>query len=88
MENIGHVCVSVSHSVVSDSTLALQAPPSMGFPRQEYWSRLPFPSSEDLSDPGIKPDSPALQADSLPSEPQGAIQVITLTIPECAFSTK
>ena len=40
----------------------------MGFPRQEYWSRLPFPSPGDLSDPGIEPGSPALQADSLPTE--------------------
>ena len=58
----------------------------MGFPRQEYWSRLPFPSSEDLSDPGIKPGSPAMQADSLPSELPGAIQVITLTIPGSVLS--
>ena len=47
-----------------------QAPLSMGFSRQEYWSGLPFPSS-DLSNPGIKPQSPALQVDSLLSEPQG-----------------
>ena len=39
----------------------------MGFSRQEYWSRLLFPSPEDLPDPGIEPGSPALQADSLPS---------------------
>jgi len=45
-------------------TVALQAPPSMGFPRQEYWSGLPFPSPEDLPNPGIKPRLPALQADS------------------------
>ena len=43
----------------------------MGFPRQEYYSGLPFPSPGDLLDPGIKPGSPALQADSLPSEPPG-----------------
>ena len=43
----------------------------MGFPRQEYWSGLPFPSPGDLRDPGIKPRSPALPADSLPSEPAG-----------------
>ena len=49
-------------------TIACQAPLSMGFPRQEYWSRLPFPSPRDLSDPGIEPGSPALQADSLPTE--------------------
>ena len=41
----------------------------MGFPRQEYWSGLPFPSSGDLPDPGIEPGSPALQADSLLTEP-------------------
>ena len=46
-----------------------QAPLCMGFSRQEYWSGLPFPPSGDLPDPGIKPRSPALQADSLPSEP-------------------
>ena len=40
----------------------------MEFPKQEYWSGLPFPSPGDLSHPGIKPGSPALQVDSLPSE--------------------
>ena len=48
-----------------------QAPPSMEFPRQKYWSGLPFPSPGDLPDPGIEPMSPALQADTLPSEPSG-----------------
>ena len=48
-----------------------QAPLSTGFPRQEYWSGLPFPSPEDLLDPGIEAGSPALQADALPSEPPG-----------------
>ena len=43
-------------------------PRSMGFSKQEYWSGLPFPSSGDLPDPGIKPRSPALQADDLPTE--------------------
>ena len=52
-------------------TVTYQAPPSMGFPRQEYWSALPFPSPGDLPDPRIKPWSPTLQADALPSEPQG-----------------
>jgi len=41
----------------------------MGFSRQEYWSGLPFPSPGDLPNPGIKPRSPTLQADFLPSEP-------------------
>ena len=49
-------------------TVACQAPLSMGFSRQEYWSGLPFPSPEALHDPGIKPGSPVLQADSLPTE--------------------
>ena len=45
-------------------TTAHQAPLSMGFSRQEYWSRLPFPSPEDLSNSGIEPESPVLQADT------------------------
>ena len=52
-------------------TVAYHAPPSMGFFRQEYWSGLPFPSPEDLPDPGIEPRFPTLQADTLPSEPSG-----------------
>ena len=52
-------------------TVAHQAPLSMGFSRQEYWSGLPFPSPGDLPDPGIKPRSPALQEDALTSEPPG-----------------
>ena len=51
--------------------VAYQAPPSMGFSRQEYWSGLPFPSPGDLPDPRIEPWSPALQADTLTSEPPG-----------------
>ena len=50
-------------------TVAHQAPPSMGFSRKEYWSGVPFPSPGDLPDSGIKPRSPALQADALTSEP-------------------
>ena len=48
--------------------VAHQAPLSKEFSRQEYWNELPFPSPEDLPDPGIEPRSPALQADSLPTE--------------------
>ena len=51
--------------------VAYHAPLSMGFSRQEYWSGFPFSSPGDLPDPGIKPGSPALQADALPSEPPG-----------------
>ena len=50
-------------------TIVLQAPLSMGFPRQEYWSGLPFPSPGNLPDPRTEPGSLALQADSSPSEP-------------------
>ena len=56
---------------VSPWTVAHQTSPSMEFSRQEYWSGLPFPSPGDLPDPGIKPRSPALEADALPSEPPG-----------------
>ena len=52
-------------------TVAHQAPPPMGFSKQEYWSGLPFPSAWDLPNPGIKPRSPTLQADTLTSEPPG-----------------
>ena len=74
------VCVCVSHSVMSNSLwphrLALQAPLSMGFSRQEYWSGLPFPFPGDLRDPGIELGSPALQADALPSEPSGKPKLV------------
>ena len=53
--------------------VAYQAPSSMGFSRQECWSGLPFPSPGDLPDPEIKPGSPTLQADALPSEPPGKL---------------
>ena len=57
-------------------TAAHQAPPSLGFSRQEHWSGLPLPSpssSADLPNPGIEPGSPALQVDSLPTELSGLI---------------
>ena len=69
------VCVCISHSVMSNFatswTGALQDPLSMGFPRQEYWSGLPFPSAGDLSDSGIKPRSPALAGRFFTTEPPG-----------------
>ena len=52
-------------------TIAYPASPSIGFPRQRYWSGLPFPSPGDFLNPGIESRSPALQADALPSEPPG-----------------
>ena len=66
----------ISRSVVSDSlpswTVARQAPLTIRFSRQEYWSGFPFPSPGDLPDPGIEPRSTALQADTLLSEPPGS----------------
>ena len=54
-------------------TIAHQAPLSVEFSRQGYWSELPFPSPGDLPDPGIEPRSPILEAGSLPSEPPGKL---------------
>ena len=68
------VKVKLLHRVrlfVTPWTVAHQAPPSMESSRQEYWSGLPLPSPGDLPDPGIELGSPALQADTLPSEPPG-----------------
>ena len=66
MKSLSHVRLfAIPWSVVYQASL------SMGFSRQEYWNGLPFPSPRDLPDPGIKPRSPALQADALPSEPPG-----------------
>ena len=56
------------------STIAYQAPRSMGFSRQECWSGLPFSSPGNLPDPGIEPRSPTLQANALPSEPPGKLE--------------
>ena len=56
---------------VTPWTVAHKAAPSMEFSRQEYWHGLPFPPPGDLPNPGIEPRSPALQAESSPSEPPG-----------------
>ena len=71
------VCVLVTQScrlIVTSRIIAHQAPLSMEFSRQEYWSGFPFPSPGDLPNLGIKPGSPALQADFLLSEPPGKPQ--------------
>ena len=68
------VCVLVTQSYLTLANpwiVARQAAPSMEFSKQEYKSGLPFPSPGDLLDPGMEPGSPALQADSLLSEPPG-----------------
>ena len=72
-----YILLLFSHSVVSNSfgtpwTVAYQAPMSVRFPKQEYWSGLPFPSLGDLSNLGIKPVSLALQADFLSLSYQGS----------------
>ena len=64
-------------------TVAHEASLSVEFSRQEYWSGLPFPSPGDFPDPGIKPGSPALQADSLPSENQGSPNACMLLLLSC-----
>ena len=66
----------LSHSVASHSfstpwTVARQAPLSLGFPRQEYWSGLPFPPPGDLPDPGIEPMPPALAGEFFTTQPPG-----------------
>ena len=59
---------------VTPWTATHQAPQSMGFSRQEYWSGLSFPSQGDLPDPGIESGSPTLAADALTSEPPGKLE--------------
>ena len=79
MYKIKHIFISGGGGLVTKScstlvtrwTVACQAPASMGFPRQEYWSGLPFPSPGNLPDPGIE----SLEADSLLLSPQGSPDV-------------
>ena len=76
-------CVVLSHSVMSDSLRTHRLQPTRllcpwGFFRQEYWSRLPCPPPGHLLHTGIKPRSPSLQADSLPSDPPGKPQNIAV----------
>ena len=68
---VGGLVAQSCPTVCNPWTVIHQAPLSIGFPRQEYWSGLPFPSARNLPNPGIEPGSPALQADSLPAEPPG-----------------
>ena len=67
----GITCSDAQLCFCNPWTIAHQAPLSMNFSEQEYWSGLPFLSPGDLPDPGIEPRSPALQACSLPTEPPG-----------------
>ena len=63
----------MSDSFATPWIVACQAALSTGFPRQEYWNGLPFPSPGYLPDPGIEPESPALQVDSLLQSPKGSL---------------
>ena len=65
----GGVVTKLCLTLVTPWTEAHQAPLSMGFPREEYYSGLPFPSLGELPNPGIEPRSPALQVDSLLTRP-------------------
>ena len=67
-------------SFVTPWTVAHQAPLSMGFPRQEYWNVLPFPTPGNLLDPGIEPMSPAWQVDFLPLSYLGSPQRLLVMI--------
>ena len=67
-----HAVTSVMCDSATLRTVAHEAPLSMGFSKQEYWSGLPCPPPGDLSDPGIEPTSPAPQADSLQLSQQGS----------------
>ena len=71
LEYGGGLVAKLCLTLVTLWTIALRVLLSMGFSRQEYWSRLLFPFPGDLPNPGIEPGCPALQADSLPTELQG-----------------
>ena len=74
LKSIYRVCaqsISPVQLYATPRTVASQAPLSMGFPKQEYWSGLPFPTLEDLLDTGIKPTSPALAGGFFTTEPPG-----------------
>ena len=70
------ICSVMSGLFVTPCTAARQAPLSRGFSRQEDWSGVPCPSPGHLPDSGMEPGSPALQEDSLPSEPPGKPQLL------------
>ena len=72
----GGLIIKLCPTLATAQTVAHQAPLCMGFSGQEYWSGLPFPSPGDLPDPVCEPGSPALQADSLPTELQGKPTVV------------
>ena len=78
----------MSSPFVTPYTVVCQSPLSMGFPRQEYWSGLPFPSPGVVLDPGIEPGSPSLAGGFFTTEPPGQLahrigpNLTPLTVPE------
>ena len=75
----GDLVAKLCLTLVTPWTVACQAPLSMGFPRQEYWSRLPFPPPADLPDPVIEPASPALAGRFFTSEPLEKPKIYAMT---------
>ena len=76
----GGLVTKLCPTLVTPCMVDCQAPLSVGFSRQEYWSGLPFPSLGDLPDPEIEPGSPLLQADTLPTELRGKPTEMSLCI--------
>ena len=74
---IGGLGAELCLTLATPWTIACQASQSMGFPRQEYWSELPFPSSRDFPNPEIESEFPALQAASLLLEPPGLLLLLS-----------
>ena len=70
----GDLVTKLCLTLMTPWTFARQAPLSMGFPRQEYWNGLPFPSPGDLPNPGIEPATPAWQVDALLQRHEGSPQ--------------
>ena len=76
--DLNYLCAQLLSRIqlfVTPWTVACRAPLSMGFPRHEYWIRLPFPSPGYISNLGIHPEPPALQVDSLPLSPRETSEV-------------
>ena len=75
-----NVCAQLCPTLCDPMDYSYQAPLSMGLPKQEYWSGLPFPSSGDFPNTGIKPESPALASGFLTTEQPGNPQPVSLSI--------
>ena len=81
----GGLVVQSCPTLVTPWTVACQAPLSIGFSRQKYWSGLPFPSPGDLPDPGTEPESPRLQAHSLPTSRTALSKLVFLIMLKLLF---